>query len=177
MREIDNYRPDLEALASELVASIGHDSSGALTHREVAMMAQRFGLEIVHVGDLPRSARSVTDLENGRIYLPPASIPGGHGLRSLALQAIAHQVLQHRVPAGYEEFLQQRLEINYFAAACLMPRDPRPRVSLASKEGKEPGRRGLPRCLRCHARGSGLAVYELGDRSPGPAAALFARRR
>jgi len=121
MREIDNYRPDLEALASELVASIGHDSSGALTHREVAMMAQRFGLEIVHVGDLPRSARSVTDLENGRIYLPPASIPGGHGLRSLALQAIAHQVLQHRVPAGYEEFLQQRLEINYFAAACLMP--------------------------------------------------------
>ena len=121
MREIDNYRPDLETLASELVASIGHDSMGALTHREVAMMAQRFGLEIVHVGDLPRSARSVTDLANGRIYLPPASIPGGHGLRSLALQAIAHQVLRHRVPETYEEFLQQRLDINYFAAACLMP--------------------------------------------------------
>ncbi len=121
MRDIDNYRPDLEKLAEELVASVGHDSSGALTHREVAMMAGRLGLEIVHVGDLPRSARSVTDLENGRIYLPPASIPGGHGLRSLALQAIAHQVLQHRVPDTYEEFLQQRLDINYFAAACLMP--------------------------------------------------------
>ena len=121
MRGIDNYRPDLETLASELVASVGHDSMGALTHREVALMAAKLGLEIVHVGDLPRSARSVTDLENGRIYLPPASIPGGHGLRSLALQAIAHQVLKHNVPDTYEEFLQQRLDINYFAAACLMP--------------------------------------------------------
>ncbi len=121
MRDIDNYRPDLEELASDLVASVGHETRGALTHRDVALMAGKLGLEIVHVGDLPRSARSVTDLENGRIYLPPASIPGGHGLRSLALQAIAHQVLKHNVPDTYEEFLQQRLDINYFAAACLMP--------------------------------------------------------
>ncbi|MDP4972683.1 MAG: helix-turn-helix domain-containing protein, partial [Pontimonas sp.] len=122
MRELNNYRDDLEELAEDLVRSVGHTSSGALTHREVAMMAGKLGLEIVHVGDLPRSARSVTDLENGRIYLPPASIPGGHGLRSLALQAIAHQVLSHPVPKTYEEFLQQRLDINYFAAACLMPK-------------------------------------------------------
>lgn len=122
MRELQNYRPDLEDLADDLVRSVGHTSTGALTHREVAQMAQKIGLEIVHVGDLPRSARSVTDLANGRIYLPPASIPGGHGLRSLALQAIAHQLLKHPVPTTYEEFLQQRLDINYFAAACLMPR-------------------------------------------------------
>lgn len=121
MRELQNYRADLEELAENLVRSVGHTSTGALTHREVAQMAQKIGLEIVHVGDLPRSARSVTDLANGRIYLPPASIPGGHGLRSLALQAIAHQLLQHPVPKTYEEFLQQRLDINYFAAACLMP--------------------------------------------------------
>jgi len=121
MRDLNNYRPDLETLAEDLVRSVGHTSSGALTHREVAMMAGKLGLEIVHVGDLPRSARSVTDLENGRIYLPPASIPGGHGLRSLALQAIAHQLLNHPVPENYGEFLKQRLEINYFAAACLMP--------------------------------------------------------
>ena len=85
-------------------------------------MAQRLGFDLVHVGDLPHSARSVTDLENGRIYLPPASIPGGHGLRSMALQAIAHRLLDHQAPRDYAEFLQQRLEINYFAACCLMPR-------------------------------------------------------
>jgi transcriptional regulator with XRE-family HTH domain/predicted transcriptional regulator len=121
MRELNNYRGDLETLAEDLVKKAGHRSSGALTHREVALMAHTIGLEIVHVGDLPRSARSITDLHNGRIYLPPASIPGGHGLRSLALQAIAHQLLGHPVPQTYAEFLQQRLDINYFAAAALMP--------------------------------------------------------
>lgn len=86
-------------------------------------MAQKLGFELVYVNDLPHSARSVTDLDNGRIYLPPASIPGGHGLRSMALQAIAHRLLAHEVPTSYAEFLRQRLEINYFAAACLMPRE------------------------------------------------------
>ena len=121
MRSKNNHLPELEVLAEELVATSGHQT-GAITHREVAMMAKSLGFDIVHVGDLPKSARSVTDTENGRIYLPPASIPGGHGLRSMALQAMAHQILKHPVPTTYEEFLQQRLEINYFAAACLMPK-------------------------------------------------------
>ncbi len=121
MREKNNYLADLETLAENLVEASGHHS-GAITHREVAIMAKSLGFEIVHVGDLPKTARSVTDLENGRIYLPPASIPGGHGLRSMALQAMAHLLLKHPVPTTYEQFLQQRLEINYFAAACLMPR-------------------------------------------------------
>lgn len=120
MRELANYLPEMETLAEELVAASGH-TTGALTHREVAVMAESLGFSIVHVGDLPRSARSVTDYENGRIYLPPASIPGGHGLRSMALQAMAHLLLKHPVPTSYREFLRQRLEINYFAAACLMP--------------------------------------------------------
>lgn len=122
MRALDNYLPEIEQLAEDAVRATGH-VSGALTHREVGLMAQKLGFELVYVGDLPHSARSVTDLENGRIYLPPASIPGGHGLRSMALQAIAHRLLGHEVPGSYAEFLHQRLEINYFAAACLMPRE------------------------------------------------------
>jgi predicted transcriptional regulator len=120
MRERDNHLPEIEKLAEEQLRSAGH-VSGALTHREVRQMAERLGFELVHVNDLPHSARSVTDLENGRIYLPPASIPGGHGLRSMALQAIAHRLLEHAAPDSYAEFLHQRLEINYFASACLMP--------------------------------------------------------
>ncbi|NEM90980.1 helix-turn-helix domain-containing protein [Galbitalea soli] len=120
MRTKDNYLPDIEEIAQRMVGEVGH-VSGALTHRSVSRMAAGLGFELVHVHDLPHSARSVTDLENGRIYLPPASIPGGHGLRSMALQAIAHRVLGHHEPQSYAEFLQQRLEINYFAAACLMP--------------------------------------------------------
>jgi transcriptional regulator with XRE-family HTH domain/predicted transcriptional regulator len=120
MREVDQYLPEIEALAQDAVGAVGHQT-GALTHRSVSLMAHELGFELVHVDDLPHSARSVTDLENGRIYLPPASIPGGHGLRSMALQAMAHRILGHEVPATYAEFLQQRLQINYFAAACLMP--------------------------------------------------------
>ncbi|WP_243077051.1 XRE family transcriptional regulator [Microbacterium sp. SS28] len=120
MRAHDNYLPEIERLAEKQLKSAGH-ISGALTHRTVSIMAERLGFELIYVNDLPHSARSVTDLENGRIYLPPASIPGGHGLRSMALQAMAHRLLGHKPPTDYAHFLQQRLEINYYAACCLMP--------------------------------------------------------
>ncbi len=120
MRAVDNYLPDIERLAEKQLKKAGH-VSGALTHRTVSIMAEQLGYELIYVNDLPHSARSVTDLENGRIYLPPASIPGGHGLRSMALQAMAHRLLGHRQPTDYADFLQQRLEINYYAACCLMP--------------------------------------------------------
>lgn len=120
MRARNNYLPDIEKLAEKQLRAAGH-VSGALTHRTVSIMAERLGFELIYVNDLPHSARSVTDLENGRIYLPPASIPGGHGLRSMALQAMAHRLLGHRPPGDYADFLMQRLEINYFAACCLMP--------------------------------------------------------
>ncbi|WP_434810503.1 helix-turn-helix domain-containing protein [Microbacterium sp. bgisy189] len=120
MRAHNNYLPEIEKLAEQQLRAAGH-TTGALTHRTVSIMAEKLGFELIYVSDLPHSTRSVTDLENGRIYLPPASIPGGHGLRSMALQAMAHRLLDHTPPTDYADFLQQRLEINYFAACCLMP--------------------------------------------------------
>jgi len=120
MRAQHNYLPEIEKLAEKHLKAAGH-VQGALTHRTVSIMAEKLGFELIYVSDLPHSTRSVTDLENGRIYLPPASIPGGHGLRSMALQAMAHRYLGHTPPTDYADFLQQRLEINYFAACCLMP--------------------------------------------------------
>ncbi|WP_223626276.1 XRE family transcriptional regulator [Microbacterium sp. EST19A] len=120
MRAHNNYLPEIDKLAEKHLKSAGH-VQGAVTHRTVSIMAEKLGFELIYVNDLPHSTRSVTDLENGRIYLPPASIPGGHGLRSMALQAMAHRLLGHTPPTDYADFLQQRLEINYFAASCLMP--------------------------------------------------------
>lgn len=120
MRERNYYLPEIETVATDLMRSVGH-TSGALTHRTVEVLAQKLGFSLIFVDDLPPNTRSITDFENGRIYLPPASIPGGHGLRALALQAMAHRVLGHEQPWNYQEFLQQRMEINYFASACLMP--------------------------------------------------------
>jgi predicted transcriptional regulator/DNA-binding XRE family transcriptional regulator len=135
MRTKDNHLPEIEDLAQREVDAVGH-VSGALTHRSVGRMAERLGLELVYVSDLPHSARSVTDFANGRIYLPPASIPGGHGLRSMALQAIAHRLLGHTAPGSYAEFLQQRLQINYFAAAVLMPRRQSVEFLTAAKDAR-----------------------------------------
>ncbi|CAD5996241.1 XRE family transcriptional regulator [Agreia sp. COWG] len=132
MRERNNHLPEIEAIASEALTAVGHEG-GALTHRSVSLMAEHLGFVLIYVDDLPDSARSVIDLENGRIYLPPASIPGGHGLRSMALQAMAHRLLGHTPPTSYAEFLRQRLEINYFAAACLMPLGPSVRFLRAAK--------------------------------------------
>ena len=120
MRARNNYLPEIEQIAEDLMRRVGH-TTGALTHREVTVLGEMLGFTLIFADDLPSNTRSITDLENGRIYLPPASIPGGHGLRSLALQAMAHRVLRHDPPASYAEFLEQRLQINYFASCCLMP--------------------------------------------------------
>ena len=115
MLDKGNYLPEIDQIAEDMVKAAGHET-GALMHRTVADIAASLGFTLIYVDDLPHSARSVTDLENRRIYLPPASIPGGHGLRAMALQAVAHRVLGHEKPLDYADFLKQRLEINYFAA-------------------------------------------------------------
>lgn len=135
MRDRDNYLPEIEELGEEAVRAGGY-TSGALTHSTVETMVRHVGFEIVHSPDLPHSTRTVTDLSNGRIYLPPASIPGGHGLRSLALQAIGHRILGHTEPVSYADFLRQRLEITYFAATCLIPRS----AALAHLEERKKNR-------------------------------------
>ena len=117
MREADNYFPEIEALAADLVRVVDH-SHGPVTREAVNRIARHVGFALVPVGDLPASTRTVTDLENRRVYVPTR---GGHDLRATALQALGHVVLQHQPPRDYAEFLAQRVEINYFAAAVLLP--------------------------------------------------------
>jgi hypothetical protein len=73
------------------------------------------------VPDLPGSTRSVTDLRNRRIFLPQVASGKGHDPRAVVLQTLGHFVLGHEDPADYGDFLRQRVEANYFAAALLMP--------------------------------------------------------
>lgn len=117
MREADNYFPEIEARAAELVAAVDH-GSGPVTREAVNRIARHAGFQIEPVTDLPASTRTVTDLEHRRIYVP---VRGGHDQRATALQALGHVVLGHEAPRDYAEFLAQRVEINYFAAAVLLP--------------------------------------------------------
>ena len=89
----------------------------------VADIAAHLGFSLHYVSDLPHSTRSVTDLKNRRIYLTQAHA-AEHDPRSVLLQALGHYVLGHQTPHDYADFLRQRVDTNYFAAALLMPSRP-----------------------------------------------------
>lgn len=117
MRASDNYFPVIEDLADELLVATDHDG-GPLTKHRVTAIAEHLGFTLHPVPDLPASTRSVTDLAHRRIYLP---VGDAGAQRTMALAALGHVVLQHRPPTDYAEFLAQRVEVNYFAAAVLVP--------------------------------------------------------
>lgn len=119
MRSRDNFYPELEQKAAELLEAVGH-TGGPVSHQLVADMASHLGYSLHYVGDLPHSTRSVTDKHHGRIYLPTQMSPSRDS-RSPILQALASHLLSHEEPADYAEFLRQRIETNYLTAAILLP--------------------------------------------------------
>ena len=129
-----NYYPELEARARELLASIGHDG-GPLSQRKVAELAAKLGFSLHSVPDLPHSARTITDSEHMRIYLPIGR-PGVDS-RTAVLQAIAAHVLGLPEPADYGELLRQRVETNYLAGAVLVPEAEAVAFLAAAKQAHE----------------------------------------
>ena len=83
-------------------------------------LVTHFGFTLRYVQDLPRSVRSVTDLRNRRIYLERQQL-GMHTPRTILLQTLGHIALGHAVPKDFADFLRQRVEANYYAAATLLP--------------------------------------------------------
>jgi hypothetical protein len=82
------------------------------------------GFRVEGVADLPTSARSVTDLRSRTIYIPQRTDLRTRGARSVVLQTIGHFVLDHARTENFADYLRQRIESNYFAAAVLAPEAP-----------------------------------------------------
>lgn len=120
MRSRDNYFASVEKAASDVLQSVRH-STGPLSQRGILDIAGQIGFTLHWVSDLPNSTRSVTDLRNRRIYLPQVASGKGHDPRAVVLQTLGHFVLGHHDPVDWGDFLRQRVEANYFAAALLMP--------------------------------------------------------
>ncbi|MCS5732900.1 helix-turn-helix domain-containing protein [Herbiconiux sp. CPCC 203386] len=135
MRRRHNYFADLEQTAASLHAAVGH-AGGPLSQRLVSDLASHLGFTLHYVGDLPGSTRSVTDLRNGRIYVPLGQSPDADP-RSVVLQALSSHVLRHAEPRDYAEFLQQRVETNYLAAALLIPESGAVGILSAAKDARE----------------------------------------
>jgi len=133
-RRRGNYFPELEAAARELLGAVGH-TGGPLSQRVASELAAHLGFTLHYVPDLPSSTRSVTDLENGRIYLPVRQ--SGTDPRTTLLQALAAFVLDKKPPTDYAELLLQRVETNYLAGALLIPEDGAVEFLTAAKQARE----------------------------------------
>lgn len=115
----NNYFPDLETHARELLAAVGH-TGGPLTQRTASDIAAHLGFTIHYVSDVPLTTRSVLDLKHGRLYLS-SSIASKRDARTAVLQSLASRILGHAEPTSYADFLRQRVEINYLTGALLLP--------------------------------------------------------
>lgn len=135
MRARDNYFGELEAEAAKLLKRVGH-VSGPLSQHLIGQITAHLGFTLHQASDLPHSTRSVTDLRNMRIYLPSTGT-GDHDPKSVLLQALGHHVLGHTPPTSYGNFLRQRIETNYFAAALLIPEAPAVKFLQEAKNHRE----------------------------------------
>ena len=119
MSDRGNYFAEIEQAAARALEPVAY-SGGALSQSMLLSVVSHHGFSVRYVQDLPRSARSVTDLRNRRIYLRQESL-GMHTPRAVLLQTLGHFVLGHSAPSDFADFLRQRVEANYFAAAVLVP--------------------------------------------------------
>ncbi len=116
-RRRNNYYPELEKTAAELLQALGH-RGGPLSQRASSELAAHLGFTLHYVRDLPSTTRSITDRRNGRIYLPIKQ--SGTDPRSALLQALAAHVLGQPEPNDYGDLLRQRVETNYLAGALMV---------------------------------------------------------
>ncbi len=121
MRSRGNYFGEIEEVARSVVESVDYRGGAALTEGDIRGLAAHFGFTLHRSQQVPSSVRSVTDLRNRRIYVPQRDSMSTRGARSVVMQTLGHFALDHREPRNFTEFLGQRVEVNYFAGAVLMP--------------------------------------------------------
>lgn len=124
MSERNNYFPEIEAIATRALAAAGYNGSGPISERVLTELAKWCGFTIERVSHIPRSARSITDRRDKIIFIPDRGGLKVRQARSVVLQTLGHFALDHRDTRDFGDYLRQRIESNYFAAAVLAPEAP-----------------------------------------------------
>jgi XRE family transcriptional regulator, fatty acid utilization regulator len=124
MRDRDNYFPEIEKVASAALRAVGYPGTGPVSERVLTDIAAYFGFTVSRVQGMPRSARSITDERSRIIYIPQRNDLRTRAARSVVLQTLGHFALQHNRTENFGDYLHQRIESNYFAAAVLAPEAP-----------------------------------------------------
>jgi transcriptional regulator with XRE-family HTH domain len=136
MRARGNYFGEIESVASEALRAAGYPGRGPVAERVLSDLIAHFGFTVERVQGIPRSARTITDTKRRIIYLPQRNDLRTRAARSVLLQTIGHFALDHNRTENFGDYLRQRIESNYFAAAVLSPEEPAVEfLSDASKQG------------------------------------------
>jgi predicted transcriptional regulator/transcriptional regulator with XRE-family HTH domain len=136
MHERGNYFEAIEHEAAATLERAGYSGGGALSQGMLLSLVGHHGFTVRYAHDLPRSVRSLTDLRSRRIYVQQEAV-GGHSARAVILQALGHFQLGHGVPRDFADFLRQRVEANYFAAAVLIPETAAVPFLTAAREARD----------------------------------------
>jgi XRE family transcriptional regulator, fatty acid utilization regulator len=124
MRARDNYFAEIEQAAGRSLEAVGYPGSGPVSERVLTDLAAHFGFTVERVQGMPRTARSITDQRSRVIYIPQRNDLRTRAARSVVLQTLGHFALSHNRTENFEDYLRQRIESNYFAAAVLAPEGP-----------------------------------------------------
>lgn len=124
MRRRDNYFAEIERLAGDCLDAVGYHGTGPVSERTLIDLCGHFGFRLARVQDLPHSARSITDQRDRVIYIGQRNELPTRAARSVVLQTLGHFALGHTDTDDFADYLRQRVESNYFAAAVLAPEAP-----------------------------------------------------
>ncbi len=124
MRERANYYHEIEAIAEQALVDANYPGSGPISERVLTELVAGQGFTIERVRSMPRTARSITDTRDKIIFIPDRGGLKIREARSVVLQTLGHFALEHTDTRDFAEYLRQRIESNYFAAAILAPEEP-----------------------------------------------------
>lgn len=124
MRELNNYFTHIEDVVASALKAINYPGMGPLSERHITDLAAHFGFRVERARGMPSSARSVTDQKNRIIYIPLREEVDLRSARSVVLQTLGHYALDHSATRDFADYLRQRVDSNYFAAAALIPEAP-----------------------------------------------------
>jgi transcriptional regulator with XRE-family HTH domain len=134
MRDRGNYFDTIEKVATEALRAAGYPGTGPVAERVLTDVIAHFGFTVERVQGMPRSARAVTDTRRRVIYIPQRNDLRTRAARSVLLQTLGHFALEHNRTENFGDYLRQRIESNYFAAAVLSPETPAVEFLREAKE-------------------------------------------
>jgi predicted transcriptional regulator/DNA-binding XRE family transcriptional regulator len=137
MRGRDNYFREIEEVAATALARAGYGGQGPLSERVLTELVASYGFTIERVTNMPRAARSITDTRDRIIFIADIGGLKVRQARSVVLQTLGHFALEHTETTDFGDYLRQRIESNYFAAAVLAPEAPAVEFLLEAKAAED----------------------------------------